>query len=461
MSKSSRSATKEISRKNTLVEIEAEFPSPSLPPSNTTGRFIVVYKDEFAENTKGIKSFFNKTGVKHMMTTSDFTAGVMSVSELNAAEGMNFEKLGIAVINDQENMLRISSALSDSSNPILVIEPEYISYPSVSTLKSSEFLGKEYMKGYFDAVSNLYNKMGEGVPTSLSGKSNIPFLDTDQYTWGIQSIGAHNSKFSGQGINVAVLDTGMDLTHPDFAGRHIVSESFSGVPVQDINGHGTHCIGTACGPQLPASGVRRYGVAYNAQVYIAKVFNNDPLPGAPTANILAALEWALNNNCHIASLSLGMRINQTVVQFETPIMRALKAGLLVIAAAGNNASRPNNPGFVEPPANTIGAMAVAALDNQLSIAPFSSQSSKVNGHGGIVNISAPGVDVFSCFPTLLGSHKALNGTSMATPHVAGVAALYAEATGERGSELWARLIQTAKPLQLSSMDAGSGLVQAP
>jgi subtilisin family serine protease len=271
----------------------------------------------------------------------------------------------------------------------------------------------------------------------------------------------NTSRFSGQGIKVAVLDTGFDFRHPDFRGRAIINRSFSGFPVQDIHGHGTHCVGTACGPQRPATGVRRYGVAFGAQIFVGKVFNNNPSPGAATGNVVAGIDWAITNGCRVVSLSLGAAINQKILQYEVPIQRALNRGTLVVAAAGNNASRPGNVGFVEPPANADAAMAVAAIDSQLRIASFSARSSLVTGVGGRVNIAGPGVSVFSSVPVAKGRHAFFNGTSMATPHVAGIAALLAQSTRLSGAALWNKLVQTCRPLNLSSMDVGAGLVQAP
>jgi subtilisin len=104
---------------------------------------------------------------------------------------------------------------------------------------------------------------------------------------------------------------------------------------------------------------------------------------------------------------------------------------------------------------------VAAVDSQLQIARFSARSSQVTGDGGKVNIAAPGVAVFSSVPVARGTHALFNGTSMATPHVAGIAALWAQAEGLSGMELWNRLLKAARPLSLPSADVGSGLAQAP
>jgi subtilisin family serine protease len=160
-------------------------------------------------------------------------------------------------------------------------------------------------------------------------------------------------------------------------------------------------------------------------------------------------------------MSLGANVNQKIQQYEVPIRRALGAGTLVVAAAGNNAHRSiGNFGFVGPPANADAAMAVAALDSRLRIADFSARSSTVTGDGGKVNIAGPGVNVYSSWP-MATRYNTISGTSMATPHVAGIAALWAQATGAVGATLWAKLTQNALALGAPSVDVGDGLVQAP
>jgi subtilisin family serine protease len=451
--------------KNTVPSAEIS-PISTLPAADnitetggveTTGRFIVIFK-EGATDPKKIKSTLSDiAGIKDITASSDYPTGAIDADDLAESDVVQFEKLGVAVCSAEQDIQALAAAAADADSPILAIEPEYLAHPSAE-------VPLEYLRGYRDAVNQLYNELAKGGTTAaVEAELAAVLRDTSQFTWGLQATKVSTSPRSGQGIKVAVLDTGFDLQHPDFRGRAITSQSFvSGVSVQDIHGHGTHCIGTALGPQLPSTGVRRYGVAFGAQIFVGKVFNNrQPRPSAATGNVIAGIEWAMTNGCRVVSMSLGVAINQKIQQYETPIRRALEAGTLVVAAAGNNAERPQNPGFVEPPANADAAMAVAAIDNRLRIAEFSARSSAQTGVGGLVNIAAPGVDVFSSLPVSRGGHGLLNGTSMATPHVAGIAALWAQATGESGIALWNRLVQTVRPLSLASADVGSGLVQAP
>jgi subtilisin family serine protease len=281
--------------------------------------------------------------------------------------------------------------------------------------------------------------------------------DDDAFTWGLRATGVDTTSATGRGIRVAVLDTGLDLDHPDFAGRTITARSFvGGASARDGHGHGTHCTGTACGPAAPAQG-RRYGIAAEAEIFAGKVLDDG---GAGTdASILGGIEWAITNGCHVISMSLGADLREVSTAYETVGRRALAAGTLIVAAAGNNASRARGDlGFVGVPANSPSIMAVAAADADLAIADFSAATNPVAG--GQVDIAAPGVDVYSSW-RMPRRTNTISGTSMATPHVAGIAALWAQSTGAAAQALWDALVQAAQPLDLPPSDAGAGLVQAP
>jgi subtilisin family serine protease len=232
-----------------------------------------------------------------------------------------------------------------------------------------------------------------------------------------------------------------------------------GEEAQDGHGHGTHCIGTACGPRKPGQ-LPRYGVASDAEIYAGKVLNNQ---GSGTdANILAGINWALANKCAIISMSLGapVQVGQTYsLVYESVARRALAAGTLMIAAAGNESEPPQLIAPVGHPANCPSVIAGGALDNKLNVAWFSSGAR--NPQGGQVDIAGPGVNIRSSWPRPK-LYNTISGTSMATPHVAGIAALYAEAEpAMRGAPLAWLLLQYARRLTLPTRDVGVGFVQAP
>ncbi|WP_159612396.1 S8 family serine peptidase [Glutamicibacter sp. JC586] len=283
------------------------------------------------------------------------------------------------------------------------------------------------------------------------------FTDNEQFTWGLQAVGADLSTYTGKGINLAVLDTGFDANHPDFAGRNVTTKSLvDGEDAADSHGHGTHCIGTSCGPRTPEQGPG-YGVASEANIFAGKVLGADG--SGSDSNILAGINWALENKCQVISMSLGADVKTVHPPYVTAGRRSLELGSLIVAAAGNNAQRSaGNPGFVGAPANSPYIMAVAAVDSKLAVADFSAQA--ISTEGGEVDIAGPGVNVYSSWP---GSQRynTISGTSMATPHVAGLAALLAESTGLRAQELWDKLVQEARSLSLPTTEVGAGLAQAP
>lgn len=279
-----------------------------------------------------------------------------------------------------------------------------------------------YAKGYRDGVDGLYQNLRGGTWPPGEAETAAAYNDTPQATWGLQATRAINSQRDGRGMRVAVLDTRMDLKHPDFAGRRIVSRSFiAGQTVQDGHGHGTHCIGTACGSKSNTG--RRYGVAPACDIYAGKVLSNAGSGG--DAGILAGIEWAIANKCQVISMSIRRVVCATTVAYEQVGQRALANGRLVVVAAGQYSC-------VNRPANSVSMMAVAALDSNLTIANFCCRSSNIAG--GAVDIAGPGVNVYSSWP-MATRYRSISGTSMATPHVAGVTALFAQATGLRGAPL--------------------------
>lgn len=418
--------------------------SSSIKPIETTGRYLVLLPE--GEVSSGIRALTDSTGVR------DIDDSALS-------------NIGVAVVALDPNQVQSLNAAVAGPQPILAVEPEQIMYAIGSIVINGDTAN--YLQGYKEGVTNLVDSLSNGAVTPAKELTTSAFSD-GATTWGLQATKVVSSRYTGSGIKIAVLDTGLDLTHPDFAGRTITSESFiAGEAVQDLQGHGTHCIGTSCGPLNPpdSSSPMRYGIAYNAEIFVGKVLSNEG--SGADGGILAGIDRAISNGCQIISMSLGAptHFKETYSQiYEAVAKRALSRGTLIIAAAGNESSRPGFRNSVARPANCPSILAVAAVDNQLQIASFSNTS--INPDGGGIDIAGPGVNVYSTWTTDANAlrsarYRSISGTSMATPHVAGIAALYAEATGKTGLELWALLMQNAQRLALPSVDVGIGLVQAP
>ena len=415
----------------------SDQPTFPLPPADdtqeTTGRYIVTFADDAL--TEGMALLTKSAGVSKLPNAQDFEHSALDLRQMAEAGGAVFPNLGIAVVSlDEEAVNNLMSARGDDA-AILDIEPERIFYAL-----DNEGFSKSYLRGYRDAVDHLYG-LATGAELEEEVEAVVTYVDDAVSTWGLKATGVMNSQATGRGIRVAVLDTGMDLRHPDF------------------RGHGTHCIGTACG--FKDVNGRRYGIARESAIFVGKVLSNSG--SGATSGILAGMEWAVANQCAVISMSLGNRDKSPSTAYEAAGRRALAKSCLIVAAAGNHRQMGNSdnshPGTVGQPANSASIMAVAAVNSQLAIASFSCKSG--TSVGANVDIAAPGVQVYSSVPMPRRYDGTFSGTSMATPHVAGIAALFAQAYRARGAQLWQLLTSRARRLPLLASDVGAGLVQAP
>lgn len=446
--------------------------------TETTGRYLVLLPEE-DQLADGVSALANAAGLTRTARSSDITRA--SAADLAELDSIICDQVGVAIINaNSDQAAAIAAVVNDRDIPILGIQPERVYYAVGN---------HDYLRGYRDGVNDLTGRMLDSEETEIMAAAVARF-DESRATWGLQASNVTRSRYSGRGIRLAVLDTEIDLSHPDFAGRSISAQSFVKRPsitsplqrVEDGQGHGTHCTGIAYGPLNPVfSPLPRYGVAYNAQLFFAKTLDNTTFGRGFAGEIIQGIDWALTNNCDIISMSLASTVSPGArpdAFYEDRVAaRALRKGCLIIAAAGNASDRKNNRLMaVGYPAASASVMAVAALDSALQVANFSNAGLNSTGMGdqsGNIDIAAPGVEVYSSVPfdqpfpnsTLrYGSPRRylrLSGTSQATPLVAGIAALHAEATGKRGRELWNVLTRTAKNLGLPARDVGAGLVQAP
>lgn len=423
---------------------------------------------EVGEESQALSFLADQIGIQRIARSSDYANDAIDITQAShEAEVIIFDRLGVAVLSLEPDRLQQILRLSLAGGGIEVIEVE----PTFSAcnFKAHKELAI-YLEGYRDAVNHLYNKLSSAfTPESsteapLSGRQKL-FTDSAKHTWGLQATGVAQSTWSGRNVKVAVLDTGLDLKHPDFSKRAIVVQSFvPGQEVQDGNGHGTHCAGIACG--FSDNSGLRYGVACEAELFIGKVLSNHG--SSLGRSTIAGIEWALSQGCQIISLSLGEAIgpNQGYSQvFERIGRRALLQNCLIVAAAGNESNRQQ--GVIAPvgnPANCPSILAVSAIDCRLEVADFSNGG--INPICGRVDIAAPGVDIYSSTPepTLspewLSLYDRTNGTSMATPYVAGIAALLCQSDSAlTADQIWRLLISTSTPLPFSARDVGAGMIR--
>ena len=418
-----------------------------------TGRFLITFKEGAAE--KGYESLGAQGQGMRIADARDFDDQSLSFESVGDADAVIFPEIGVALVGgeaaEERSMSVSSEILSDS--PIESIDPEYFVFaqqtmPEAGYLQATAQSGSgvdatgDYLRGFVRAA--------ETIAQDLRGAAGqLRFEDEEEAlvlgaTWGLTACRVPPSLRSGIGIKIAVLDTGMDLGHPDFAGRAIFANQFVGQPVQDLHSHGTHCIGTACGPKAPAGATPRYGIGRRSTIFVGKVLSNSG--SSVGGSVLAGMNWAIANRCQVISMSLGGG-GGPVPAYTAAGQAALNNGLLIIAAAGNSSTTTGQP------ANSPTIMSVASLDRNLAPSSFS--------NFGKIEIAAPGRDVFSSVPrpTRYGNKS---GTSMATPHVAGCAALWAETSPAlRGIHLWRKLQATARRLPYPASRVGAGLVQAP
>jgi subtilisin family serine protease len=289
-------------------------------------------------------------------------------------------------------------------------------------------------------------------------------ISLDQSVPQIGGPAAHSRGLSGAGVRVAVLDTGIDETHPDLAGKVALAESFlgDGQAHIDPSGHGTHVASTIAGSGA-ASGGQLRGVAPGATLLSGRVCSG--AGRCPFSAILAGLEWAVANEAQIVNLSLGGLDDPEIDPLEEAINTlSAQHGTLFVVAAGNAGFEP---GSVSSPSTADAALSVGAVDRLGARAPFSGQGPRVGDRAIKPDLTAPGVGIVAARAagTQLGTpvgdfYARLNGTSMATPHVAGAAALLLQQHPDwAGDELKAALMGAAQPNEEESVyERGAGLV---
>ncbi|MEU3649033.1 S8 family serine peptidase [Lentzea sp. NPDC034063] len=281
----------------------------------------------------------------------------------------------------------------------------------------------------------------------------------DRSTAQIGAPQAWQAGFDGKGVKIAVLDTGVDNTHPDLATQEVAEKNFTDSPDnQDRVGHGTHVASIAAGTGAKSGGKFK-GVAPGARILDGKVLGDDG--SGYESGILAGIEWAVEQQADVVNMSLGGEDGPLLDPMEILINRlSQETGTLFVIASGNF-----GPNSVGSPGSADAALTVGAVDRDDKLASFSSTGPR-EGDGAIKpDITAPGVGIGAAAAGRLGEtmpkpaegYISLSGTSMATPHVTGAAAILAQVHPDwRGDQIKAALMASAKPGAHNPFEQGAG-----
>ncbi|MEV4147279.1 S8 family serine peptidase [Amycolatopsis sp. NPDC049691] len=300
----------------------------------------------------------------------------------------------------------------------------------------------------------FWNRLAAEPATLASGTAKVWLnakmrASLDQSVPRIGAPAAWQAGLTGRGVEVAVLDTGIDAAHPDLAGHVALSRDFTGKgSVEDGAGHGTHVASTIAG-----SGAKYRGVAPDATLAVGKVLDDS---GSGTfEEILAGMQWAVTEaHARVVNMSLGGGPSDGT----DPVSEAVNTlsrqyGTLFVIAAGNFGQDES----VSTPAAADAALAVASVSKKDVLSPFSSRGPRIGDGAAKPDVAAPGESITAAWPG--GGYHALDGTSMATPHVAGSAAILAQQHPDWAADrLKAALTSTATPVDAGPAAVGTGRV---
>ncbi len=339
-----------------------------------------------------------------------------------------------------------------------------------TTTRELNSIGGKAVDAAKDQLPELWKslKPAVGARALNSGVSKI-WLDgkvravLDKSVPQIGAPSAWQAGYEGSGVEVAVLDTGVDAEHPDLAGKVQQAQDFSGSPTgpADRFGHGTHVAATIAGAGAGAGGTRK-GVAPKADLLVGKVLGDDGY--GYESWIIAGMEWAAAEGAKVVNMSLG----GGATDGTDPMSQAVnditaRTGTLFVVSAGNEGQDES----IGTPGAAASALTVAAVDRNDALADFSSRGPRLGDAGLKPEISAPGVGIVAARAagTAMGGpvddlYTAASGTSMAAPHVAGAAALLAQQHPDwKADQLKNALVSTAKTQPNQSVYAhGAGRV---
>ncbi len=337
-------------------------------------------------------------------------------------------------------------------NAVVVEFPDYVKDSEIYTLGIVDKVEEDKYMKWIEETSFKSNPLPtvESVIEKLNnGEYNFSFETPRIYSeratelpWGVKKVNASAAwdYTQGDGVKVAVIDTGIDYNHPDlkpnyYGGYNAVKQNND--PLDD-HGHGTHVSGTIAAVK-DSKGV--VGVAPKVKLYSVKVLDSNG--SGQYSWIIDGIQWAVDNKMQVINMSLGGPSGSDAL--KAAVEAAYKAGITIVCAAGNDS------GPVNYPAKYDKTIAVSASDRNNKIAYFSSR-------GPEIDFIAPGVSIYSTYKG--GVYKILSGTSMASPHVAGLAGLAISSGAKNPQEVKEALKKAASSIGLSANEEGNGFIDA-
>jgi subtilisin family serine protease len=366
----------------------------------TTGRLLVAFPPEHG---RAMRRHFRNAGLHHVAAIEDHK---QCYAKLIAEPSAVMHELGIAVV-DPRHGATARAALEKI--PFATVREEHVLTRVTTT------------------------RRGAATPPT-----NLDWLETDQ-SWALSALGIRPRDQDGDGILVAVIDSGVTL-HPDIRAQVADRISLLGGGPDDTVGHGTHCAGLIAGSRVPARGLR-YGVAPNARVLSIRVFDADET--APEATVRIALYAAAKRGCRVISLAAGRLSPAGCSPEDVSLGRFLVAeNCVLMAAAGNDSDRAgNNAQPTRAPANAPFVPAIGALTPRAQV--WNDSNGVGDDAATRVDFLAPGTSIVSAWMT--GGTMSVSGTSAATAIAAGfAAAVWSRAPHQTASDLLRALSRMAR-----------------